>query len=88
MENRDHLKNYLVPEITGEAASVIKSILDACLEISSFLRHSPIVKLDTSNLFGDEQLHQDLACDKIIETHLRRNSQVKGFASEENPFYN
>jgi len=52
--------------ISGHESSVIRSILDACMEISNFLRHSPIVKLETVNLFGDTQLHQDVKCDEII----------------------
>jgi fructose-1,6-bisphosphatase len=72
---------------SGAEGSVVKSILDACVEISAFLRHSPIVKLETFNLFGDEQLHQDIVCDGIIEKHLKLNQLVKGFASEERPHY-
>ena len=73
---------------SGPEASVVQSILDACMEISAFLRHCPIFKLETCNAFGDEQLHQDVQCDDIIEKHLRNNASVKGFASEEKPYYN
>lgn len=59
--------------------------MDASIEISTFIRHSPIVELETSNAFGDQQLHQDIRCDEIIEAHLRKNQEVKGFASEERP---
>jgi sedoheptulose-bisphosphatase len=52
------------------------------------LRHSPIIKLESTNQFGDEQLHQDVHCDAVIEKHLERNHLVKGFASEERPFFN
>lgn len=57
-------KQYLKLQLDDDGVeSVIKSILDAANEISSFLRHSPIFKLETSNDFGDEQLHQDVHCD-------------------------
>lgn len=66
MEKKTNIREYLTADVQGEQASVIKSILDASMEISNFLRHSPIVKLETSNHFGDEQLHQDVHCDAII----------------------
>lgn len=34
--------SYLKPNLQGEDASVIESILDASKDISLFLRHSPI----------------------------------------------
>jgi len=43
--------------------------------------------LESQNIFGDQQLHQDIACDEIVEKHLKNNSLVKGFASEERPQY-
>jgi hypothetical protein len=67
MEKQKEQREYLTAVIKGgNEATVIQSILDSCIEISSFLRHSPIVKLETSNPFGDVQLHQDVECDKII----------------------
>ena len=57
------------------------------MEISNFLRHSPIVKLETVNLFGDTQLHQDVKCDEIIQNHLKLNPLVIGYASEQKPVY-
>lgn len=87
MENPKTGRVYKRAVITGDEGSVVQSILNACMEISSFLRHSPIVKLETSNLFGDEQLHQDVQCDEIIEKHLKLNPLVKGYASEEKPYY-
>lgn len=81
MSNPPKAKEYKKLELEGEAASVIQSILDAANEISAFLRHSPIVKLETSNDFGDEQLHQDVHCDEIIEKHLIKNKSVMAFAS-------
>lgn len=79
--------HYIKAEIKGEASSVLQSILDASQEISAYLRHSPIVVLETQNLFGDTQLHQDVHCDEIIEKHLKKNPEVKAFASEERPVY-
>jgi len=55
--------HYVIAEVKGEASSVLQSILDAAQEISAFLRHSPIVVLETQNAFGDTQLHQDIHCD-------------------------
>lgn len=81
-------KDYLRPTIKGEASSVIKSILDATQEICRFLRHSPIIVLESSNEFGDTQLHQDVHSDEIIEKHLRKNPEVKAFGSEERPGWN
>ncbi len=45
MEKKTNIREYLTADVQGEEASVIKSILDAAMEISNFLRHSPIVKL-------------------------------------------
>lgn len=72
---------YLKPDLQGDDASVILSILDASREISYFLRHSPIIALESVNKFGDQQLHQDVECDLIIEKHLKKNPKVKFFAS-------
>lgn len=80
-------KDYLKLSLEGEVESIIQSILNAANEISYFLRHSPIFKLETSNDFGDQQLHQDVECDLIIEKHLKLNPLVKAFASEERPEY-
>ncbi len=81
MDSPTKAKQYLKLQLEGEVQSVIQTILDAANEISSFLRHSPIFKLETSNDFGDEQLHQDVHCDEIIEKHLKLNPLVKAFAS-------
>lgn len=77
------------PEYHFEAKeiSVLNSILESVREIAYFLQHSPIVKLETENKFGDQQLHQDVHCDELVERYLRKNPQVKGFASEERPHY-
>ena len=64
---------YLKPDIQGPESSVIHTLLDASIEISNFLRHSPVVVLKTINKFGDQQLHQDVKCDEIVEKHLRKN---------------
>ena len=45
------------------------------------------MKLETENKFGDQQLHQDVHCDGVVEKFLRKNPEVKGFASEERPHY-
>jgi fructose-1,6-bisphosphatase len=81
MENNQNGHSYKKAVFSGPEKTVIESILDACVEISAFLRHSPVFKLESCNLFGDKQLHQDVQCDDIIEKHLRKNSLVKGFAS-------
>lgn len=87
MDSHSHPKEYLKLSLEGDVPSVVQTILNAANEISSFLRHSPIFKLETSNDFGDQQLHQDVHCDQIIEKHLRLNPLVKAFASEERPAY-
>jgi sedoheptulose-bisphosphatase len=63
----------------------VQTILDASRAVSLFIRHSPIIALESTNKFGDLQLHQDVRCDEIIEEHLRKNPEVRGFASEERP---
>lgn len=73
--------NYLKPDLQGEEASVIQTILKSAEEVSFFIRHSPIVKLESFNNFGDQQLHQDVVCDEIVEKHLKANNTVKFFAS-------
>jgi fructose-1,6-bisphosphatase len=57
-------------------------LLEASKEIAEFLRHSPVIVLETINKFGDQQLHQDIKCDELVEKHLRKNPLIKGFASE------
>jgi len=59
--------SYLKPDLQGEEASVLLTILDASKEISYFMRHSPIYEVGSTNKFGDQQLHQDIKCDEIIE---------------------
>lgn len=46
-----------------------------------------MVVMESTNLFGDQQLHQDIKCDEIVEKHLKGNALVKAFASEERPHY-
>jgi sedoheptulose-bisphosphatase len=77
--------HYPLPTISGPEASVIQTILDASAEVATFLRHSPIIVLESTNKFGDTQLQQDVHADDIIEKHLRKNPLIKGFASEERP---
>ena len=72
---------YLKPDIQGPESTVILTILQAWQEVSTFLRNSPVISLESTNLFGDQQLHQDVICDEIIEKHLRQNPLIKGFAS-------
>lgn len=74
--------DYPAAEIGGPEASVLQTILDATAEIAVFLRHSPIIALESTNKFGDTQLKQDVHCDEIIEKHLKKNHLIKGFASE------
>ena len=54
--------------------SVLNTILDAVKDIADALQHTPVMKLETKNTFGDEQLHQDVHCDELVEKHLRLNS--------------
>ena len=52
--------------INCQEASVLRTILSAIREISVALQHSPVVVLETTNKFGDQQLHQDVHCDEIV----------------------
>lgn len=74
--------DYPSPQLGGPEASVIQTILDATAEVALFLRHSPIIALESTNKFGDTQLKQDVHADEIIEKHLKKNPLIKGFASE------
>lgn len=58
--------DYPSPQLGGPEASVIQTILDATAEVALFLRHSPIIALESTNKFGDTQLKQDVHADEII----------------------
>lgn len=68
-------------------SSVIESILNAIVEITVTLQHTPVIVLETVNKFGDQQLHLDVHCDEVVQKHLAQNPSVRGIASEERPEY-
>ena len=68
-------------------SSVIESILNAIVEITVTLQHTPVIVLESVNKFGDQQLHLDVHCDEVVQKHLAQNPSVRGIASEERPEY-
>lgn len=46
--------------------NILETILNAVKEISVALQHTPVIKLESFNKFGDEQLHQDVHCDELV----------------------
>ena len=84
-ESNSVLITPIVPAMNTPEEPVLTTLLSASAHISRFLRSSPTVVLDTSNAFGDQQLHQDVYCDELVEKYLNSNPAIRGFASEERP---
>lgn len=47
-------------KIRCDHSTIIESLLDAIKEIGYVLQHTPVVTLESKNLFGDIQLHLDV----------------------------
>lgn len=50
-----------------EVDNIVKDLLNACSEITEVFRNNTVSKLESSNSFGDVQLHLDVVSDEIIE---------------------
>ena len=71
-----------------EQMKVYKAIMDASLEIATYLRYHSAHLVKSVNPFGKQQTSIDLKSDKIISDHLIASGVVHSYLSEERPFIN
>ena len=64
---------------------VYEAILDACEQITTYIRYNTPNKIDLANEFGDVQLDMDVQIDSIIFDALKECWVVYAAASEEKP---
>lgn len=64
-------KNYKDFSIDCEYSSLLTSILECIAIISKELEETPVFSVGSVNKFGDQQLHQDIVTDELVEKHLR-----------------
>lgn len=79
------LSQVVEDSLSPPVAAITTSIAEACAHISVLTRHGGAEIAGTVNEFGDEQLEIDLAAEKTIINHLRKQEHVAVIASEEHP---
>lgn len=79
-----HLSENHLPEALG---TVVKSVVNACLEISDQVREGALAGIigaaGTGNIQGEDQQKLDVIANDIMIKNLSSNTHVAGLASEE-----
>ncbi len=70
-------------EVDGELAAILASVTAAFKDIALAVKFGDLGKAGSQNSFGEQQLALDVRCNNIFLDHMKRNSLVGIFASEE-----